>query len=68
MSDKIKDIVVTIVFLITIISLFLINIIKKDTDISIAERRKVQLNITGAFAPGYIATCILWVAFLLKGG
>ena len=29
---------------------------------------KVQLNITGAFAPGYIATCILWVAFLLKGG
>ena len=41
MSDKIKDIVVTIVFLITIISLFLINIIKKDTDISIAERRKL---------------------------
>ena len=41
MSDKIKDIVVTIVFLITIISLFLINVIKKDTDISIAERRKL---------------------------
>ena len=41
MNDKIKDIVVTIVFLITIISLFLINIIKKDTDISIAERRKL---------------------------
>ena len=41
MSDKIKDIVVTFVFLITIISLFLINIIKKDTDISIAERRKL---------------------------
>ena len=41
MSDKIKDIVVTLVFLITIISLFLINVIKKDTDISIAERRKL---------------------------
>ena len=41
MNDKIKDIVVTIVFLITIISLFLINVIKKDTDISIAERRKL---------------------------
>ena len=41
MNDKIKDIVVTIVFLFTIISLFLINVIKKDTDISIAERRKL---------------------------
>ena len=41
MSDKIKDIVVTLVFLFTIISLFLINVIKKDTDISIAERRKL---------------------------
>lgn len=41
MNDKIKDIVVTLVFLFTIISLFLINIIKKDTDISIAERRKL---------------------------
>ena len=41
MSDKIKDIVVTLVFLITIISLFLVNIIKKDTDISISERRKL---------------------------
>ena len=41
MSDKIKDIVVTLAFLFTIISLFLINVIKKDTDISIAERRKL---------------------------
>lgn len=40
MNDKIKDIVVTIIFLFTIISLFLINVIKKDTDISIAERRR----------------------------
>ena len=41
MSDKIKDIVVTIIFLFTIIALFLINIIKEDTDISVAERRKL---------------------------
>ena len=41
MNDKIKDIVVTIIFLFTIIALFLINIIKKDTDISVAERRKL---------------------------
>ena len=41
MSDKIKDIIVTLAFLFTIISLFLINVIKKDTDISIAERRKL---------------------------
>lgn len=41
MNDKIKDIVVTIIFLFTVISLFLINVIKKDTDISVAERRKL---------------------------
>ena len=41
MNDKIKDIVVTIIFLFTIIALFLINIIKEDTDISVAERRKL---------------------------
>lgn len=41
MNDKIKDIVVTIIFLFTIIALFLINVIKEDTDISVAERRKL---------------------------
>ena len=41
MNDKIKDIVVTIIFLFTVISLFLINVINKDTDISVAERRKL---------------------------
>ena len=41
MNDKIKDIVVTIIFLFTIIALFLINVIKEDTDISLAERRKL---------------------------
>ena len=39
MNDKIKDIVVTLVFLFTIISLFLINVIIKDTDISIADKK-----------------------------
>ena len=41
MNDKIKDIVVTIIFLFTVISLFLINVIKEDPDISVAERRKL---------------------------
>ena len=41
MNDKIKDIVVTIIFLFTVIFLFLINVIKEDTDISVAERRKL---------------------------
>ena len=41
MNDKTKDIFVTLVFLFTIISLFLINVIIKDIDISIAERRKL---------------------------
>ena len=41
MNDKIKDIVVTIIFLFTVISLFLINVIKEDTDISVVERRKL---------------------------
>ncbi|WP_428244835.1 hypothetical protein [Eubacterium sp. Marseille-QA0814] len=39
MNDKIKNIVITLVFLFTIISLFLINVIKNDTDISIAEKK-----------------------------
>ena len=57
MNDKIKDIVVTLVFLFTIISLFLINVIKKDTDISIAERRKLatmpELTIKSLFDGTY---------------
>ena len=39
MNDKIKDIVVTLVFLFTIISLFLINVIKRDTF------RKIKIDI-----------------------
>ena len=41
MSNKIKNIVVTIAFLILIISFFLVNLIKKDQSISISERRKL---------------------------
>ena len=40
MNDKIKDIVVTIIFLFTVISLFLINVIKEDTDISSSRKKK----------------------------
>ncbi len=42
MSDRIKNIVVTISFLLVIISIFLINLIKEDTQISLTERRKLE--------------------------
>lgn len=42
MSDKIKDIIVTMVFLGIIIVLFIINVVKKDDTISISERRKLE--------------------------
>lgn len=42
MSEKVKNIIITIVFLIIIIIPFFINIIKKDTQISISERRKLE--------------------------
>ena len=38
MLDKTKNIVVTITFVILLILFFLANILKKDTQISIAER------------------------------
>lgn len=41
MSDKIKNIVITIVFLGIIISIFIINICTKDIEISENERRKL---------------------------
>jgi len=41
MSDNIKNKVVTITFLVLILGLFLINIIKEPTDISMSERRKL---------------------------
>lgn len=42
MNDKIKDVIVTIVFLAIIIVFFIINIEKKDDVISISERRKLE--------------------------
>ena len=42
MNDKTKNVVVTMVFLFVIIIMLIANIIKKDTSISLAERRKLQ--------------------------
>lgn len=41
MTDKLKDIVLTIAFFTLIIGMFFLNIINKDTEISISERRKL---------------------------
>lgn len=41
MSDKIKNIVITIMFSVTIISILIINICAKDIDVSQSERRKL---------------------------
>jgi len=48
MSDKTKNVVVTITFLLFLILVFLANILKKDTDISLTERRELAKfpNIT----------------------
>jgi len=42
LSDKLKNIVVTISFLFIIIVVLIANLIKKDNEISLAERRKLQ--------------------------
>ena len=42
MNNKIKDKVVTILFSSILIIFFIINVIKKDDDISISERRKLE--------------------------
>ena len=42
MSDKMKNVVVTILFSSLLIFFFIINIIKKDEEISISERRKLE--------------------------
>ncbi len=41
MSDKVKNVMVTSVFLLLLILFFLSNLIKKDTEVSITERRKL---------------------------
>lgn len=51
MNDKLKDIIITIIFLIIILGILIINIIKEDTIISISERRKLatfpKISISG---------------------
>lgn len=42
MTEKIKNIVVTVVFLFIIMGLSIVNVFKQDTEISIAERRKLE--------------------------
>ncbi len=42
MNDSIKNIIVTISFLFVITSIFLLNIIKEDTQISLSERRRFE--------------------------
>lgn len=50
MNNKTKDLVITIIFILFLSSTLLLNIIKKDDDISISERRKLtqmpKFNIT----------------------
>lgn len=42
MSDKVKNITITISFMFTIIIMLIVNLIKTDTKISLSERRKLQ--------------------------
>lgn len=42
MSDKVKNVVVTISFLFILIIILTANLLKKDTEVSLAERRKLQ--------------------------
>ena len=42
MNDKIKNIIVSVVFLVLIIGIMFINIFTKDNEISISERRKLE--------------------------
>ena len=41
MTDKIKNVVITIMFLFVLIIIMIINILKEDVDISLSERRKL---------------------------
>ena len=41
MSERLKDIVISILFVVVIIGVFIFNLILKDNDISVSERRKL---------------------------
>lgn len=70
MNDKIKNIVVTISFLLVIIMVLLINIITKDVAISLTERRKLQqfpkISIATLFDGSFLKSLknIQWISFL----
>lgn len=61
MSDKTKNIVVTIIFLEVLFLFFVINLIKSDTEISYSERRKLasfptltqKTLLEGSFSKGF---------------
>ena len=42
MSNKFKNIIVSVLFLTILLLVFVLNILKPDTEISIAERRKLE--------------------------
>lgn len=50
MSDKIKNIIVSLIFIILIIGMFVINLAKEDTQISVSERRKLKQFPTFTFS------------------
>ena len=41
MSDNLKNIIISLIFVILIIGIFVANILKEDTEVSISERRKL---------------------------
>lgn len=42
MSDKLKNMTVSLVFILLIIGMFIVNMVKEDTEISVSERRKLE--------------------------
>ena len=42
MNDKIKNIVITVMFITILVITMIVNIIKKDDDVSISEKRKLE--------------------------
>lgn len=42
MNDNLKNIIVSLIFIILIVGMFAINILKEDTEVSVSERRKLE--------------------------
>ena len=49
MSDKIKNIIVTICFMILIFGILILNVIMPDKDVSKSERRKLPVSAESDF-------------------